>query len=116
MLDKSLIEFLVGTVTILGALVLLLNKFNLLHFGKKEITTMTCPAHTALIKKVDDIHDQQIEDRAFRQVQSEKLEEGKEQFEKIQKSMNYFGRAIAVLLDRSGGIPKKLGNGGDLDV
>lgn len=73
---------------------------------------MTCPAHEDMMQKIATLHDQQIEDRVFREAQAAKLEEGKEQFEKIEKSMKYFGQAIAVLLDRSGGIPKRLGNGG----
>ena len=95
-------ELIAGSLTILGGVVLVLNKLGLVQFGKeKRMATAECPTHKELVKTLAEIKAQQIANIKL-------LDVGASQFRKIEKSLDYFNRAVAVLLDRSGGIPKGL--------
>jgi len=93
-------ELIAGSLTVLGGAVLILNKLGLVQFGKERKVT-ECPAHKELVITL-------IEIRAQQKTNIKHLETGKEQFEKIERKLSYFNRAVAVLLDRSGGIPREL--------
>ena len=104
-------ELIAGLLTILGIIVLILNKFGLVNFGKeKKVELIECPSHRNVVALLTKIESQQATNTKAHEAHERRLKEGKDQFVKFQESIDYFNRAVAVLLDRSGGIPKGLEN------
>ena len=104
-------ELIAGLLTILGIVVLILNKFGLVSFGKgKKVELIECPSHRNVVTLLTRIEKQQIANTKAHEAHERRLKEGKNQFVKFQESIDYFNKAVAVLLDRSGGIPKGLEN------
>jgi len=105
--STGFIEFVVGSITILGGLVLLLHKFELIRFGKKEnyVKNITeakeCPAHKDLAMKLIAVHEQQIVNGTLHMQHLLQLAEGREEFQKVKEAIQTIGENVAVLLDRS---------------
>jgi len=88
-------ELIAGCLTVLGGAVIILNRLGLIQFGKeKKMVNAKCPAHAPLSETVVKVLQQQVANVKT--------------LDHIGKELDYFNRAIAVLLDRSGGIPKGL--------
>jgi hypothetical protein len=109
-LDEHFIEMIIGAVTILGGLVLLLNKFGLIHFGKRrklvEKKAITCPmnkcpSHDEFVKKLNGLHEAHILSHNLHQQHEKKFANGKNEFDAIKKTLRVIGENIAVLKDRS---------------
>ena len=104
-------ELIAGGLTVLGAVVLVLNKLGLVQFGKeKRMAAVECPAHKDMLNAHKDMIETLTRISTQQAANITLLDKGAKQFEKIEKSLSYFNRAVAVLLDRSGGIPKGLEN------
>ena len=105
-------ELIAGSLTVLGGVVLVLNKLGLVQFGKEKRMAVTeCPAHKDMMKAHKDTIETLIRISTQQTANMVLLDTGAKQFEKIERSLSYFNRAVAVLLDRSGGIPKGLEDG-----
>jgi hypothetical protein len=100
-------ELIAGSLTVLGGAVLILNKLGLVQFGKERKVT-ECPAHKELVTAYKELATSLVVIKTQQAANIKLLETGGKQFEKIERSLSYFNRAVAVLLDRSGGIPKGL--------
>ena len=125
MIDEHLIEIIVGVTATIGALIILLNKFDLLHFGKREELTIVkvCTAHkeitkaqTKIAEKVDDVHDNQILSMALHEQHKKRFDEGDKELKNINLTIKQLCIGIAVLLDRNGGQPKSFRDMTDLNV
>jgi len=107
MFSQPFIEFVVGSISILGGIVLLLYKRDLIRFGKKEkvvnqlINAKECPAHNDTVLKLSAVHDQQIKNTTLHVQHAIKLEEGRTEFKEVKEAIQLIGLSIAVLLDRS---------------
>jgi len=115
MLNEHLIEIIVGVTATIGALIILLNKFDLLHFGKREEPTIVkvCTAHKEITMaqkkisdKVDDVHDNQIKNITLHQQHQKRFDDGDKELKSIKGELKHLCVGIAILLDRSGGKPK----------
>ena len=107
-------ELIAGSLTVLGAVVLVLNKLGLVQFGKeKKMVSAECTAHKELVTAYKELATSLVNIKAQQTANIKLLETGGKQFDKIERSLSYFNRAVAVLLDRSGGIPKGLEKEGE---
>ena len=107
MIDQKTVDLIVGTIATMGGIIFVLNKFNLVRFGKKKCDVI-CDDHENVVAKLNDIQAKQQENVKLHENHAQKFSEGKKEFEKIQSSLKTISESVAVLLDRTGGRPKGL--------
>ncbi len=102
-------EVIVGIVASIGGVILVLNRFGLIKPGrKKEIREVkSCPMHEGLQKQIVEVHDNQIKNIQLHEQHTKDLEAGWKEFKSVKKELTNLSVGIAVLLDRSGGRPKR---------
>lgn len=114
-------EHIVGGIAIVGATLVILNRFGLLHFGKREdkIKDMQrCPAHEETVKfmaklgdKINTIHDNQIKNITLHNTTQKRIDLGDEEIRTLKKDIKQLCIGVALLLERTGGKPKSFTDG-----
>lgn len=106
-------EIIVGIISVLGGIILLLNKFGLIHFGKRSepvekvfkinegCKLKQCPSHDDFVSKLGELHDAHIVSHNLHKQHALKFANGKEEFDEIKETLKFIGENIAVLKDRS---------------
>jgi len=127
-LEQYLIEVIVGMVSVVGALIMILNRFGLIQLGKKkengDFKMKTCPvhekianSHTALSKgqtslvesqknlsdKLVAINDNQIRNMQLHKQHGKSFDDGSIKMEKMATEITRLCVGVAVLLDRTPG-------------
>jgi len=115
MITEHYIELFIGAVGSVGGVLLLLNRFGLLHFGRKTKETIlkTCPAHADLKKQLGEVHDNQIKNIQLHENHAKELKEGREEFKTVSSELVNLAIGIAVLLERTGGKSARFKENGD---
>lgn len=114
---NTVITVIVSAAVVVTGVATSLKKLGLLHFGKKEVELIEdrrfmnpCSLHvevSTLLKKINETQIKNIE----KHLQHEHaLEVGEEKFEHLRTDIGDLKEGMAVLMDRSGGIPPKLKN------
>ena len=97
-------EAIVGTATIIGAAVMVLKKLGFVKIGKAE-ETKPCPLHGKMNELVDTLKVVQTGNVQRLENHDDELQEGKNNFKKIDEEITLLRIGVGVLLDRSGGRP-----------
>ena len=97
-------EAIVGTATIIGAAVMVLKKMGLVKIGKPE-EAKPCPLHNKMTELVDTMKLTQSGNIQRLENHDDGLQEGKNNFKKIDEEITLLRIGVGVLLDRSGGRP-----------
>ena len=116
MLTEHYIELFIGAVGTIGGVLLILNRFELFHFGRKtkEITLVKqCPAHAELKRQLVEVHDNQIKNIQLHEQHAKELKEGRTEFKTVSSELVNLAIGIAVLLERTGGKSARFKENGD---
>lgn len=115
MLTEHYIELFIGAVGSIGGVLLILNRFGLLHFGREKKGNMLkqCPAHKDLAKQLGEVHDNQIKNIQLHEQHAKELKEGREEFKTVSSELVNLAIGIAVLLERTGGKSARFKENGD---
>lgn len=102
------IDLIVGTIAIIGGIILLFHRLGLISFGRKDnmdkirdCKLEKCPSHDEFEKKLTGLHEAHIVSHNLHKQHEGKFANSKDEFDAIKASLKKIGENIAVLKDRS---------------